>query len=204
MRATAISMALGMCLTTGVFSSASMAQAPKPAPAPVAPAKPAAQPAPVDSEPQNTSATFGDWVERCQKLPPGAEVARACEVAQSIQGQGQGQSQGGTVAEIALGRLKKGDALHLTVVLPVNVTFPSAPRISVDGDEQSSMDLTWRRCVPGGCFADAVFKDETLKRWKTAAATGKIVTKDSGDRDIAIAVSFRGLAQALDALAKEP
>ncbi len=189
-----------VALLAGLGASAGFAQAPKQTVPPAPPAKTAQQPPPVDSEPQNTSATYGDWLERCQKLPAGSEVARACEVAQSIQVQGQN----GPVAEVAVGRIKKGDPMHLTLVLPVNVLFPSAPKLVVDGAEQDGLELAWKRCVPGGCFADAVFKDDQMKRWKASAVAGKILSKDSTGRDIAIAVSFRGFAQALDALAKEP
>ena len=152
-------------LLLAVSPGLALAQAAKPA-APAAPAKPDAQAAPpVDTEPQTTSATFGDWTLRCQKLPPGGDTARVCEVAQTIQGQGQA----GPVAEIALGRLKKTDPVRVTLVLPVNVIFPSSPTIAETKDA-APLELAWRKCLPGGCFSDAAVKDEVLKRMSGAAA----------------------------------
>ena len=65
-----------------------------------APAVPAGAPA-VSAEPANTSATYGDWVMRCQRVGEGAAAKRMCEVAQTIRVQ-QGRD---PVAEVALGRL---------------------------------------------------------------------------------------------------
>jgi invasion protein IalB len=164
---------------------------------------PAAKPAPsrtVDTEPNNTSASFGDWVMRCQRLADGAETQRLCEVAQQIQPQGQQNP----IAELAIGRLKKTDPLRLTLVLPVNVTFPSPPTLSTDGNELDPIDLGWRKCVPGGCFSDALLKDDVLRRWRTQTGAGRIAWKDSAGRDATIGLSFRGLGQALDALSKQP
>ena len=99
---------------------------------------PAAQ-KPVEAEPQSTSATFGDWVLRCNRVEVSGQPQRVCEVAQTIIIQGQNAP----VSEVAIGRIKKTDPLRVTVVLPVNVSFPSAPQISLDG--QATLELTWKR-----------------------------------------------------------
>jgi invasion protein IalB len=156
-------------------------------------------PRPVDAEPNSTSANFGDWVLRCQRLGNGAETQRICEVSQQIRA----QDQQTPVAELAIGRLKKTDPLRLTVVLPVNVTLSNAPSFSADDKVPEPFDLGWRKCLPGGCIADAPLKDEVLRRWKTQANAGRITWTDAAGRDLAIGLSFRGLTQALDALSKE-
>ncbi|MCX7312789.1 MAG: invasion associated locus B family protein [Alphaproteobacteria bacterium] len=153
----------------------------------------------VDSEPGSTTATFGDWVERCQKQAVGGETVRICEIAQSIQVQGQNSP----VAEIAIGRLNKSDPLRLTILLPVNVSFPSTPRITVEGPEAGVVELVWKKCLPGGCIADTVLSPDQIKRWRSLTTAGKISSKDGLDREISIGMSFRGLSQALDALAKQ-
>lgn len=160
------------------------------------PAKPA--PAPVGADPQATTANYGDWVVRCQQLGDAATARRVCEVAQIIQAQG-GQ---GPIAQIAVGRPTGGDPLRLTLVLPPNISFPSSPRLAVDDKDARPADLNWRRCLPGGCFADAEIKDDLLQHWRSQSAQGIIKFKDSAGRDIALPFSFRGFAQALDALAK--
>lgn len=161
------------------------------------PATPAPAPPPVSAEPANTSATYGDWVMRCQRVGDGTAARRMCEVAQTIRVQ-QGRD---PIAEVALGRLPVEKALHLTALLPPNVSFPSS--VSMTGEKPAqTLDLQWRRCLPGGCFADAVAADDLIKAWRGTAGTGKLTFKDAGGRDIQLPVSFRGLAQALDALDK--
>jgi invasion protein IalB len=180
------------------LGSLALAQTPK-----SADPSPAVKPAPsrpVDIEPSSTSASFGDWVMRCQRLADGAETQLACEVAQQIRA----QDQQNPVAELAIGRLKKADPLRLTVVLPVNVTFSSPPSFSADGKVPELLDLGWRKCLPGGCIADALLKDDVLRRWRTQTSAARIAWKDAAGRDLAIGLSFRGLTQALDALSKEP
>jgi invasion protein IalB len=154
----------------------------------------------VDAEPNRTLASFGDWALRCQRLGNGAEAQRVCEVAQQIRG----QDQQNPVAELAIGRLKKADSLRLTVVLPVNVTFSNPLSFSADGKVLDPLDLGWRKCLPGGCIADALLKDAVLSRWKTQKSAGRITWTDGAGHNLAIGLSFRGLTQALDALSKEP
>jgi invasion protein IalB len=154
----------------------------------------------VDAPPNSTLASFGDWALRCQRLGNGAEAQRVCEVAQQIRG----QDQQNPVAELAIGRLKKADSLRLTVVLPVNVTFSSPLSFSADGKVLEPLDLGWRKCLPGGCIADALLKDDVLRRWKTQTSAGRITWTDAAGHDLAIGLSFRGLTQALDALSREP
>jgi invasion protein IalB len=155
---------------------------------------------PVDAEPNSTLASFGDWALRCQRIGNGAEAQRVCEVTQQIRS----QDQQNPVAELAIGRLKKADPLRLTLVLPVNVTFSSLPSFSADGKAPEPLDLGWRKCLPGGCIADALLKDDVLRRWKIQASAERVTWTDAAGRDLAIGLSFRGLTQALDALNKEP
>jgi invasion protein IalB len=159
-------------------------------------AKPA--PGPVSADPQLTTANYGDWVVRCQRIGDGAAAQRLCEVAQSIQTQGAQAP----IAQIAFGRIAAADPLRLTLVLPPNISFPSSPRMAVDDKDPRAIDLSWRRCLPGGCFADAEMKDDMLQHWRAQTSQGQVRFKDSAGRDVALPFSFRGLAQALDALAK--
>jgi invasion protein IalB len=195
----------GIGLRVGTFGviallalgSQAVAQGTKPA-GPTSVAKPES-PRPVDAEPNSTLANFGDWALRCQRLGNGAETQRVCEVTQQIRA----QDQQNPVAELAIGRLKKADPLRLTVVLPVNITFSNTPSFSADGKAPEPLDLGWRKCLPGGCIADALLTDEVLRRWKSQANAERITWTDAAGRDLAIGLSLRGLSQALDALGKE-
>ncbi|WP_332696434.1 invasion associated locus B family protein [Bosea sp. (in: a-proteobacteria)] len=191
---------IGLVLMTGAALSASSVLAQQAGSRPPAAASaPPAVPAPVSSEPGATTASFGDWTLRCQRLHVDGKAARVCEVGQTIQVQGQAAP----IAQVAIGRLKPADPLRLTAVLPVGVSFPGSVQIASDEKDVKTLDLPWRRCLPSGCFADAAPDDDTLRRWRGASQAGRIVFKDAAARELAIPLSFRGLGQALDALARE-
>ena len=191
---------LMMLLASGMLAMepAAFAQAAGQAtPAPAAAPQPAT-PVVVPTEPGTTSATYGDWVMRCQRVGDGAAAKRLCEVSQTIRPQ-DGRD---PIAEIALGRLPNEKPLHITTLLPPNVSFPSSVVIAAGDKPASGAELQWRRCLPGGCFADALATDDLVKGWRTASGAGRITFKDASGRDIGFPLSFRGLAQALDALDK--
>lgn len=154
---------------------------------------------PVGTEPQTTSATYGDWVLRCAKAPDGAPIQKTCEIVQSFQLQGQQ----GVFAQLAIGRPDPKGALHVIAELPPTITFPSTVKLAVDEKDTQPLELAWKRCLPGpGCYADAELKDDVAKRWKSQTGNGRLSFKDGAGRDAVIPFSFRGLGPALDALAK--
>jgi invasion protein IalB len=91
--------------------------------------------------------------------------------------------------------------MRVVVVLPNNVTFAGPVLMSID-EKDKPVELTYRRCLPAGCFADTDARGDILARWRTQAGRGGLALKDGASRDIVLPFSFRGLAQALDALAK--
>jgi invasion protein IalB len=136
---------------------------------------------------------------RCQRTGEGDKAVRICEAAQTIQLQGQGAP----IAQIGIGRLSAGEPLHVTVVLPPNIALPSNVHVVTDEKDDPGIDLNWRRCLPGGCVAEAKLDPETIKYWRGRSAAGKLTYTDAPGRVLAIPFSFRGLAQSLDALARE-
>lgn len=167
---------------------------PTPAPSPTSP-QPAPAPAPVSAEPSATTASFGDWVLRCQKV----EATRACEIGQTINVQGQQQP----IAQIAIGRPAPKERLRITVVLPNNVTLASNVRMSIGEKADQALALSWRRCLPMGCFADAELPEDQLRRFRATTEQGRAAFSDGAGREIALPFSFTGFAQALDALSRE-
>lgn len=157
------------------------------------PAKPVSN----DPETQTTTATFGDWVLRCQKTA--APARRICEVLQSVMI----KAQSAPFAQIVFGKPTPTDALHLTVAVPINISLPSSVRVAADEKDQQPIELSWTRCVPGGCVADAAPREDLLKRWRALSEPGRVTFKNAVGQDVIMPISFRGLAQALDALAKE-
>jgi hypothetical protein len=120
----------------------------------------------------------------CQRLAEGSETAQFCEVVQSIWVQGQQ----GTFARIAIGQTAPDQPLAVRVVLPDDITLPSAVHIGADAKDKGS-DLNWTRCTPGGCFAKAPLSGEVLQQWRAATKTSKVSFEDAAGREIAFPVS---------------
>jgi invasion protein IalB len=166
-----------------------------PAPATQGQATPAA---PVDQTPQRTTASYGDWVVRCETAP-GPPPQKSCDMEQLAQVQGQAQP----ISRVAIPLPPKGEAPKLFVQLPINVSFAAPLKITADAKD-AGISTPFRRCVPAGCFAEVELKDDLQKKFRAAAAEpGKIVFKDAADRDVTIPLSFKGFGQAFEALLKQ-
>ncbi len=162
---------------------------------PSRPQAPAAAPPASPAQPQQTTASFADWTLRCTRTSPAAQI---CEVVQTV------TNQDHPIAQVAFGRVAKGQPIHLTILVPPNVTFVSTPalRTARDGDGPV-LEMAWRRCLPGGCLAEAVVTDDAMRRVRTATEATRVTFADGSGRLVALPFSSNGLAQALDALGKE-
>jgi len=166
------------------------------------PQKPASQPAKPaavtpNPESQITTTSFGDWVLQCQR---GAENTREnCEVSLTIQE----KNQQAPIAKIALGRPVPSENIHVLILLPNNISFPSSVEMRSDDKDAWSADVQWKRCVPGACLAEMTLTDADIIRWHALDGAGKILFKDAQANQIGIGFSFHGLGQALDALAQK-
>jgi invasion protein IalB len=185
-------------LPVAAFAQPSQAPRQGPGSRPPQQTQPAQQPAPVPTVPERTTASFGDWVLRCERAGTDAQP-RICEVAQAITLQGQQAP----IAQIAFGRVTRGEAMRLTLVLPTNVTILAKPKVLSAKEDASPLELSWQRCVPAGCIAMTPVTDDVLARLGAGTESGSIVFKDASDREVSLPLSLRGLAQALAALAKE-
>lgn len=165
----------------------------KPAPGKAAPAKPAAGATTAPAR------VFGDWQLRCLDASDQQPTHRSCEILQSVLA----KDKNATVAEIAFGKPEAANSLAMTIVVPVNVAFNAAPRVTTSDADPQPFELAWRRCAPAGCFASAAVADQTLARWRAHDGMSRIAFKSASGQDAMLPVSFKGLAQALDALARE-
>ncbi|MFY7925000.1 MAG: invasion associated locus B family protein [Aquidulcibacter sp.] len=175
----------------GFFSPSASAQAQAQAQAPN-------NAAPAAAQPEFTTAGFGDWLLRCSQ-PEGR--ARNCEVIHAVTVQGQ------TLAQLAIGRAAAGQPLMLTLVVAPNITVTTAPKIALPGAAgraSSNVDLNWRRCLPGLCFADANASDASLAQMRRQTENGRLDFQTADGRDMQLPISFRGISAALDALGREP
>jgi invasion protein IalB len=154
---------------------------------------------PPNAGPDTTTATFADWLLRCQVTSAGQPGGRTCEVIQNIILEGKTAP----LAQLAFGRLGTNQPLYFTVVLPTNVTFPSTVRIAIDDKDDKPVVVPWTRCLPSGCFASLAMTDDVLKHWRDQNGAGRMIFKSGAGQDTVIPISFRGLARALDALGKD-
>ncbi|WP_370677324.1 invasion associated locus B family protein [Pleomorphomonas sp. PLEO] len=169
---------------------------------PPAAAKPPADQAkalPVGAEPGSTTATYGDWTLRCQRIGEDAKAGKVCEVVQMTQM----ESQRAPTTQIAIGRLPNDDGLHLTAALPVNLSFPSEIKVSMPGAKPITLTPELRRCLPVACFADMELKADQLKMLLAAETSGTLSFRDANGQTIAVPISPRGLPQAVAALQKD-
>jgi invasion protein IalB len=197
----------GALLLTLAGSAAAQQPSPRPAPArpapaqqaqtPVAPAAPPAQPAPAAQEPQRTTASYGDWVLRCETLA-GPPLQKTCDLDQFAQVQGQANP----ISRVAIPLPAKGQPVKLIVQLPVNVSLAVGVKIAADSKDPGVI-APFRRCVPSGCLAEIDLKDDLLKKFRASPDAGKLQFKDAAERDVAIPLSFKGFGQAYDALLKQ-
>jgi invasion protein IalB len=156
-------------------------------------AQPAAPPAP----PQQTTATYEDWVVRCETRP-GPPPQKTCEMAQFTQAQGQT----GLLTSIAIGRPAKQQPLKMVVQVPITVWLPAGVQVTAGGKD-TGVPATYKRCFPAYCFADTEIRDDVIRRFRTATENGKLLFKDANQKDVALPVSFKGFGTAFDALARE-
>jgi invasion protein IalB len=182
-----------------LLAGTALAQAPaqRPAPAPQRPAQAQATPAPgAVSQPDNTTATYGDWVLRCQT----SVAARVCEIVQTLEAQGQR----GPVALVAIGRPVKDEPIKLVIQVPPNLSLGNNAGVRVSIADKDEATAVFQRCLPGGCFAEVALSDDVFKRWRGFGEAGQMRYLDAGKREVALPLSFRGFPAAAEALLREP
>lgn len=165
---------------------------------PILPAAAQQQPAAQNGQqPQQTTATYEDWIVRCETAQ-GPPVRKSCEMVQYTQAKG-GQ---GVISQVAIGRASKTDPFKLVVQLPIGIWLPSGVKVVSDAKDPGLL-TTFKRCVPQACFADIDITDATLRRYRTTVDQGSLIFKDGNQKDASLPVSFKGFGTALDALGKE-
>lgn len=152
----------------------------------------------VAAQPRITTASFGDWTLRCERPEDAADGAQACDVSQAIQDERQG-----VVAQVSLIEGEGARAKRILALVPSNITFASPMMVAAPEADDAALKLGWRHCMPIGCVADEELPGAMLSLWREQSGQGRLTYKDAGGRDVAVPVSFRGLAQALDALSQQ-
>lgn len=184
-RPTPLGLLAVLLLAAPVAAQQRQAQANPPAPAPGA-----------ISKPDNTTATYGDWVLRCQQ----SVGTRICEIVQTIEQQGQR----GPLALIAIGRPVRSEPVKLVIQIPPNLALGDKVSVRVVVAEKDEAFAVFQRCLPGGCFAEAILSDDAFKRWRGFGEAGQMRYLDAGKREVTLPLSFRGFPAAAEALLREP
>jgi invasion protein IalB len=185
---------IGLIGQAGIAAAQAPAQAP--APPPAWPAPGATNTAP--SAPQQTTATYEDWIVRCE-THPGPPAQKFCEMVQFTQVKG---GQGGIVSQVAIGRPAKGQPVKLVIQLPIGVWLPTGIKLTA-GAKDAGLLTTFKRCLPSACFTDAEINGDMIKKFRTTTEAGQIQFKDGNQKDASLPVSFKGFGTAYDALQKE-
>jgi invasion protein IalB len=160
--------------------------------------QPAPPPAAASTEsPQRTTATYDDWVVQCETRT-GPPPEKICDMAQVTQVQGRNTP----FSRVAILHPVKGQPVKLIVQVPINASFAAPVRVST-AENDAGITSPFARCVPSGCFSEFDLRDDVLKRFRAASGAGKLSFPDAGGHDVAVPLSFKGFAQAYDALAKE-
>jgi invasion protein IalB len=156
------------------------------------------EPPPVSSTPDSFTASYGDWQLRCvRNVADPSATALACEVVTFVVAAGQQQP----FAQIALSK-GADSAFHLTALVPVNILVRSQPTVATD-EADPGLPVPWLTCTPIGCAADVALSEADLERFRAFTRQGRLVFTDSVGNEVTVRFSFRGLAQALDALTAE-
>ncbi len=173
---------------------AAQTQPRKPATPPPAAAKPAAsQPAAADGGPTRTSATYEDWVVRCER-GESTGGAKVCEVAQTLQ---IGNQQQNLTAQVVFGKLKSDGPLRLVLQLPVGVWLPGGASFTA-GENGKALAATFKFCIRA-CIADMDLTSLEATALNSATGPASLVFQDRNQAQVTLPVSLKGLSAALAA-----
>lgn len=140
--------------------------------------------------PDRTTASYGDWVLRCELSNAGE---RGCEVAQTIQ-DGRGQ----ILALLTARRGTPEGQIVFTAQVGINIAVTDPARLLIE--DQAALSLAFRRCVQRGCFAEAQLSENEARTLARRNDAAKLDYRDADGTPVSIPVSLRGLAPSLEAL----
>jgi invasion protein IalB len=91
---------------------------------------------------------------------------------------------------------------RLIVLVPVNMTIAPGIEVVVD-TAKPHLTMPVKTCIPAACLAQIELTGEQLQAFRNRSEPGQIIFTDPAGKPVTIAVSFKGLDQALDSLAKQ-
>jgi invasion protein IalB len=131
--------------------------------------------------------TYQDWSLGCQGSPN-----VTCAISQQ-----QTQQNGQRVLAIEL-RKGEGDAVSGNLVLPFGLLLETGAALQIDDGPQRE-PLRFSTCLPTGCLVPVSFDAKTVAALRTGTAL-QVKVQGMDRKEVALSVSLKGLAAALDRL----
>ena len=152
-----------------------------------------------ETAPQSTTATYADWILRCEfQKPPATKI---CDIVQTTQTTTV-QNQTAPLTQISISRPAKDAPLLAAIQVPINVWLPAGVKLII-AEKEPAIAVSYKRCVPTTCMADIELKDDLVKKLKTLTEPGKITFQDASQHEVSVPFSFKGFSEALEAMVKE-
>ncbi|MCJ9669945.1 MULTISPECIES: invasion associated locus B family protein [unclassified Neorhizobium] len=135
--------------------------------------------------------TYDDWSVVCQMQAN----APSCLVRQ-VQTNNQTKQ---TVLAVEIGKSADGK-FRGTLVLPLGLALPQGAQLKID-DAALGNTLPFSTCLPQGCVVPLAFEADTIAKLRAGKALNVTVSAASPAQPLALAVSLKGLAGALNRIA---
>lgn len=146
--------------------------------------------------PNRTTASYDDWIVRCEMARDGAKDTKLCESVQAVAG-----PDGRIIAQAVIGRPAGAAGDKIVVELPAGVWLPDGPTIRV-GDKPV-VSLTFRRCLQS-CYADADLSKQSLDALATATQPISLGFSEGPGKAVTLPLSAKGLRNAHAASVAKP
>ena len=132
--------------------------------------------------------TYQDWRLSCESAAPQA----ICAISQQ-----QTQQNGQRVLAVELRRSGDG-VLSGSLILPFGLLLEAGAILQLD-DGQPRERLRFSTCLPAGCFVPLSFDAETITAMRAGTAL-QVKVQSMDTKEVALSISLKGLAAALDRL----
>jgi invasion protein IalB len=146
--------------------------------------------------PSASTATYGDWTQRCAAASEEAGAAWRCEISHTVTL----RETGATLLEIAIGQLEDNGPVSAVFQVPNSVWLrtPIAVLIGEAEDAQTIAEASYFRCSAQVCLADLQLNDELIAAFKSDERLF-VSIEDGGRRTVRLPISLNGFEGAFAA-----
>lgn len=148
-----------------------------------------------------TSASYGNWLLRCESRQVETKTVKACEVSTNVTVKGENGASG-TAAVVAFGRHPDKEGWQVALQLPIIVWLPTGAKLDI-GDEAPLVDANFVACRPTLCSAGATVADSVIARLRSATTDLSINYRAQTQQAVKVTLPVNGLSDALTALSNE-